>query len=147
MKNIICLLFLVVTAAMHSQQNSTLLNDPLYLKYEATYISNETNSKNINLENLDEISLEFYSNITDAKSLEGFSKSKDKEKWLTKNLKKTTFNSSEEAISLYKKIESIKAKEEEINREMREMMSELKKKYDGKLIFYTLRERLQNRTN
>ena len=100
-KNIICLALLMISANAFSQSKS-IANDELYLKYEKAYV-NYTSEVAPILHDLDNITRDFY-NRMEGKTLENFYKSKDKVKWLNRNIKKTTFKDVNEALFLYDSI-------------------------------------------
>lgn len=141
MRNLICLMLFVVTSTMYSQ--TSIVNDSLYLQYEAAYTKHSLNYSPL-IYNLDRISHEFYTKLGNGKSLTAFNKSKNKEKWLQKNVKKTSFLDAQEAVFLYTSMKEIEQYQEEQGKEMKELLRKLKQKYDGALIWDALKSRLSD---
>ena len=141
MKNIICFILFVATSTVYSQ--NSIAEDNLYLQYEAAYIKFSTDVSP-SISNLDKIANEFYSKLTDEKALIAFNKSKDKVKWLNKNIKKTSFLDAQEAIFLYSSMKDLEGYHDEQGKELRRLLSELKKKYNGVIIWETLKSRLED---
>lgn len=142
MKNIFYIVLLVVSAKMYSQQNNDITKDELYLKYENAYL-NINNQGARALGNLDEVSSEFYNKFQNPKVLESFSKSKDKMKWLNKNSNKTLFTNAQEALNSYTNFMNLKESYTKNTIVLTDLLNQLKLKYDGLLIWNTLKSRIQ----
>src|SRR5690606_38499448 len=96
MKNLIYSIILIASSNLYAQ--SSIESDALFLKYEKAYL--EMGSSNLGRD-YEQANQNFYSNFTDHKERNKFSKSNDKEKWLNKNYKKTAFGSAAEAVNSY----------------------------------------------
>ncbi len=138
MKNLIYSIILIASSSIYAQ--SGIENDALFIKYEQAYLQ-------IGVSNLgrdyEQSNQNFYSKFTDYKERNKFSKSKDKEKWLSKNYKKTAFGSAAEAMNSYTAMVNA---QEAINKEsndIQEIRNELLKKYDATLIWNTLQDRIK----
>ena len=112
----------------------------MYLKYEKAYV-NYTSEVAPILHDLDNITRDFY-NRMEGKTLENFYKSKDKVKWLNRNIKKTTFKDVNEALFLYDSIEQYKSFQDEKSKELNNLLDQLLSKYDRDTIYFTLKDRL-----
>lgn len=141
MKNIIYLIFLIVSTSGFAQ-SSTIVNDELFLKYEKEYLKYLNNRDNQELQKLDKAEGAFYLMFKDQKGIKSFKKNKDQIKWLGKNLSKTNFSSVSEAQTSYADLYSMKQKQIEQGRSSSELLDELVKKYDPALIWKTLKSRL-----
>lgn len=139
MKNIICFILFVATSTMYSQ--NSIAEDNLYLQYEAAYIKfvEDVSQSTVNL---DKAINEFYSKLTNEKALIAFNKSKDKVKWLEKNVKKTSFLDAQEAVFLYTSIKELEEYHTEKGKELTRLQNELKTKYSNEIIYKTLKSRL-----
>lgn len=140
MKNIIYLLFLMISANVFAQSN--IVNDELFLKYETEYLKFLKSRSAQDLLSLDNAEGSFYKKFKDAKALKSFKKNKDQAKWLQKNLSKTNFASVNEAQTSYADLISLKNKFEEDGKLSLQLLDELVKKYDPALIWSTLKSRL-----
>lgn len=139
-KTFICVIFFAVASVGYSQ-NSSILSDELYLKYEAAY-TDYSNKTAKTVKELDNATVEFYKKFTD-KTIQSFNKSKDKMKWFKKNVDKTSFENEQQAIALYTSIKSYEDLIANTGKELNIMLQELIVKYDKDLIYQTLRTRLQ----
>lgn len=136
MKNIIYIIILIASSNIYAQNG--IENDELFLKYEQEYFNK---SKLVDIENYEFANKDFYSKFNDHKEKDKFRNTKDKERWLNKNLKKTQFKSENEAIESYNKIVSSKEVIDGFNNDIKEIRNELLKKYDVNLIWETLQNR------
>lgn len=138
MKNILSAVLLIFSMNIYSQ-NISIENDELYQQFEKEYKKISLNSTP---NDLDLRISSFNSKLGDKKNSSKFYKSKDKEQWLTKNVSKTKFISSQEAIADFNKINSLEAEQALIGQEARKLREELIKRYDSKLVWETLKSRL-----
>lgn|SRR5690606_16842137 len=139
MKSIICIIIMIFSSGLYAQ--SLIETDELYLKYEKEYINSSERVKyGVEYENA---VASFYSNFNDPKRLKDFSKNKNKERWLQKNFSKIAFNSVEEALQAYSKLNQAKQNLDEANNKLRNLHKELMQKYDAALILKTLQYRLK----
>jgi len=139
MKNLIYSIVLIASSSIYAQ--SGIESDALFLKYEQEYLKMGTSNLGRNYEQANQ---NFYSKFIDHKERNKFSKSKDKENWLTKNYKKTAFTSAAEAVSSYNNIVSAKEAMDKVSNEIQEIRNELLKKYDVNLIWNTLQARIKS---
>lgn len=142
MKNIIYLIFLIISTCGFAQ-SSAIVNDDLFLKYEQEYLKYLNSRDNQELQKLDNAEASFYLMFKDQKGIKSFKKNKDQIKWLGKNLSKTNFSSVSEAQISYTDLYNMKQKQIEQGRASSELLDELVKKYDPALIWETLKSRLQ----
>lgn len=133
-------MLLTLTSVVGYSQNSSILSDELYLKYEAAYVD-YVGKTAPTLNNLDRTTMEFTSKFDD-KATVSFNKSKDKIKWLKKNINKTSFENAEQAVSLYSTIKNFEDFQEESGRELTVALDELLKKYDRDAVYQALKSRL-----
>ncbi|UUV22251.1 hypothetical protein [Paenimyroides aestuarii] len=140
MKNIICIIFLIVSANGFAQ--SGIANDQLFLKYEAAYLTYLNNTDAQVLKKLDDDESTFYKMFISPKAIKSFKKQKNQSKWLEKNLSKTHYKSVMEAQEAYNGIVTAKNKMNDDSKIFTELLDELLKKYDSKLIWKTLTERM-----
>ncbi|WCM41131.1 hypothetical protein MG290_09190 [Flavobacterium sp. CBA20B-1] len=140
MKNIIYIIFLIVSANGFAQ--SGIANDQLFLKYEAAYLTYLNNIDSQELKKLDEDESTFYKMFISPKAIKSFKKQKDQSKWLQKNLSKTHYKSVLEAQEAYNNIVTVRNKANDESKMFTELLEELLKKYDSKLIWKTLTERM-----
>lgn len=139
MKNFIYSIILIASSNIYAQ--SSIENDALFLKYEQEYLSITTSNLGRDYEKANR---NFYSNFTDYKERNKFNKSKDKENWLNKNYKKTTFASAADAVTSYNMLLSTKEALDKGTNSIQEIRNELLKKYDVNLIWDTLQTRIKN---
>ena len=139
MKNLIYSIILIASSNIYAQ--SGIENDALFLKYEQAYL--EMGSSNLGRD-YEQSSQSFYSKFTDYKERNKFSKTKDKEKWLSKNYKKTAFASSLEAVNSYNNMVNAQEAINKSSNDIQEIRNELLKKYDVNLIWQTLQSRIKN---
>lgn len=142
MKNIIYLIFLIISTCGFAQ-SSAIVNDDLFLKYEQEYLKYLNSRDNQELQKLDNAEASFYLMFKDQKGIKSFKKNKDQIKWLGKNLSKTNFSSVSEAQISYTDLYNMKQKQIEQGRASSELLDELVKKYDPALIWETLKSRLE----
>lgn len=142
MKNIIYLIFLIISTCGFAQ-SSAIVNDDLFLKYEQEYLKYLNSRDNQELQKLDNAEASFYLMFKDQKGIKSFKKNKDQIKWLGKNLSKTNFSSVSEAQISYTDLYNMKQKQIEQGRASSELLDELVKKYDPALIWENLKSRLQ----
>lgn len=140
MKHLIIAVFLVCTTNIYSQN---IESDPLFLKYENEYHNGALKKLDFNLYegNLSA----FAKSFKDAKAIMNFNKSKDKNRWMQKNLDKTNFSNIGEAMALYNSIIDFEAKQKEASVEITQLNNELEKKYSGKEIFAALKMRYEKK--
>ena len=101
-------------------------------------------SSNIGRE-FEQANKDFYSKFNDHKDTNKFAKSKDKVSWLTKNFKKTGFNSADEAVNSYNNTVALKTAISKASNDVQEIRNELLKKYDMNLVWDTLQTRIKAR--
>lgn len=142
MKKIIVILTFVFANSIYSQNIET---DSLFLEFENEFLNGEATK--LDLDTYDKDLSVFYTAFVDSKASISFGKSKDKKRWLEKNLNKTTFTSLVEATTLYNKIEDFSVKYENASLRLNSLRTELEKKYNGKEVFYTIKKRLQANKN
>lgn len=138
MKNLIYSIILIASSNLYAQ--SSIESDALFLKYEKAYL--EMGSSNLGRD-YEQANQNFYSNFTDHKERNKFSKSKDKEKWLNKNYKKTSFVSSTEAVNSYTSMVNAQEAMDKMSNDIQVVRNELLKKYDVNLIWTTLQNRIK----
>ncbi|MBA5792049.1 hypothetical protein H1R17_03970 [Flavobacterium sp. xlx-214] len=141
MKNVVYIILFIASSAMYGQQNMSIVNDPLYLKYEAAYVEHSRNVAST-LKDLDVMEQEFYGKFNNIKDLEKFNKNKDKEKWLSRNIGKTSFKDAGEATSIYNNIVKLNNYKEDASKSLTDMINELTKNYSGVEISKVLRSRI-----
>ena len=140
MKHLIIAVLLVFTTNLYSQN---IESDPLFLKYENEYHNGALKKLDFNLyeKNLGA----FDKSFKDAKASVSFNKSKDKQRWIEKNLDRTSFSSINEAKALYNSITDFEVKHREASVEIAKLNTELEKKYSGKEIFAALKRRYEKK--
>ena len=138
MKNFIYAIILIASSSIYAQ--TSIENDALFLKYEQEYLKMSTSNLGVQHEQANK---EFNSSFNSSKETNKFAKSKDKESWLTKNYKKTTFSSATEAVNAYNNMVNAKAALDKQTNEVQEIRNELLKKYDVNLIWETLQTRIK----
>lgn len=138
MKNLIYSIILIASSNIYAQ--SGIESDALFLKYEKAYL--EMGSSNLG-RNYEQANQNFYSNFTDHKERNKFSKSNDKEKWLNKNYKKTAFSSATEAVNSYTSMVNAQEAIDKMSNDIQAVRNELLKKYDVNLIWDTLQNRIK----
>ena len=129
MKNLIYIFLLIASTNLYAQ--SGIENDALFLKYEQEYLRIGTSNlgRDYELANRN-----FHTNFIDHKERNKFAKSKDKESWLTKNYKKTTFSSATEAVNAYNNMLNAKAALDKHTNEVQAIRNELLKQYAVHLV-------------
>jgi len=138
MKNFIYSIVLIASTSIYAQNN--IESDQLFLKYEQEYVKNLQSTAGFDYE---QAYASFSQHFTDIKAREKFFNSDDKLTWLTKNFKKTAFTSASEAVASYNNLLQIKATKDAASSNLIQMRSDLLKKYDGMLIYQTLKTRAQ----
>lgn|SRR5690554_810629 len=139
MKSILYITLFMFSSNLFAQQD--IASDPLFLEYEKEYMK-YTNSFDANeLQQLDQMIAEFYSKFNDSKAIRNYQRNKDQRRWLQRNISKTSFENVASAHALYDAILSIQNANEERSREFVQLQNQLLKKYDGTLIWNTLRSR------
>jgi len=138
MKKLISIIILIASVNIYAQ--NAIETDELFLKYEQEYLKtgNSEDGRNYELANKN-----FTSKFNDYKQWGKFVKSKDKERWLSKNFSKTEFGSANEALQAYKDMVESSTLIRERNNAIQEIRNELLKKYDETLIWETLQTRLK----
>lgn len=143
MKNIIYLLFLIVSTNVFAQ--SEIVNDELYLKYEKEYLKYLVETDSNELQILDQSDISFYRMFNDVKDIKKFRKSKDQEKWLQKNINKTKFANVNEAQKTYSDLVVLKEKLHNRGALSLDLLDQLLKKYEPELIWETLKTRIKTK--
>lgn len=141
MKNYISIIVLIFSTSIFAQ--SGIENDELYLKYEQEYlksIRSSTAASDYELANKN-----FYTIFNNYKDRAKFEKAKDKISWLSKNSNKLNSNSAAEALSLYKTFVESKQVLDNNSKFVEGIRNELIKKYDEKIIWETLQNRIKAR--
>jgi len=139
MKSIIYIIILIFSTGLYAQ--SAIETDELFLKYEKEYV-NSSERMNYGRDYENAIT-SFQSKFSDQKNSKAFAKSKNKERWLERNFSKTAFNSANEALDSYAKINQAKENLDRANNKLGDLHKELSKKYDVALIWETLQSRLK----
>jgi len=122
---------------------SDIVNDKLYLNYEKEYLNYvNTRGEIVELQSLDKMESDFYNNFKDSKSKKKFLKSKDQNKWLENNYSRTLFVNAASAQNLFESITTLRLKNTAAAAGYMQLLEELLKKYDSKLIWETLKSRL-----
>ncbi|SEH99334.1 hypothetical protein SAMN02927937_02604 [Paenimyroides aquimaris] len=140
MKKLIYIIILMASLNIYAQ--NAIETDELFLKYEQEYLKavSSEDGRNYELANKN-----FNSKFNDYKQRNKFQKSKDKERWLSKNFSKTEFSSADEALQTYKDMVELSTLIKDRNNAIQEIRNELLKKYDETLIWETLQARLKAR--
>ncbi len=141
MKNILGAVLCFFSINMMYSQSTSIETDPSYLQLEKEFVK-ATSNNNVSGE-LDRRVVAFNSKFENSKALYKFSKDKDKERWLAKNIAKTKFSSVEEAVE---ELRTITKLENDLRAttsdEFYKLKEELIKKYGADLIWKTLKSRL-----
>ena len=140
MKNLIYSIILIASSSIYAQGG--IENDALFLKYEQEYLKMGTSNLGLEYEQANQ---DFYSKFTDYKERNKFGKSKDKEKWLDRNYKKTAFSSAKEALGSYNNLLKATEAVDKMSNNVQEIRNELLKKYDVNLIWETLQNRIKTK--
>jgi len=140
MRNFIYIFFLIVSSSIFAQTN--IEQDELFLKYEQEYLNSSRAQLGVNYERAIN---NFQSRFIDFKSRDKFEKAKDKERWLSKNISKTTFGSENEASEVYKNLVNSKNALDNNSKIVQDIRNELLKKYDEKLIWDVLQTRIKSK--
>lgn len=140
MRNLIYVFFLIVSSNIFAQ--SSIEQDELFLKYEQEYLNSSRAQLGVNYEKAIN---NFYSKFIDYKSRDKFEKAKDKERWLSKNISKTTFSSENDASETYKNLVNSKNALDNSIKIVQDIRNELLKKYDEKLIWDILQARIKSK--
>lgn len=138
MKNFIYSIVLIASTSLYAQNN--IESDQLFLQYEQEYAKSLQSTVGVDYE---KASTAFSKNFTDMKAKERFHKSDDKVNWLNKNFKKTAFTSASEAVSSYNNLLQTRTAKDAESSKLLQMRNDLLKKYDGMLIYQTLKTRAQ----
>ncbi len=140
MKKFIYIIILMASVNIYAQ--NAIETDELFLKYEQEYLkaSSSEDGRNYELANKN-----FNSKFNDYKQRNKFQKSKDKERWLSKNVSKTEFGSVDESLQAYKNMIELSTLIRDRNNNIQEIRNELLKKYDATLIWETLQTRVKAR--
>lgn len=139
MKSIIYIIILIFSTGLYAQD--AIETDELFLKYEKEYM-NYSERRNYGIE-YENANASFQSKFSDQKNSKAFAKSKNKERWLERNFSKIAFNSANEALDSYAKINQAKENLDRANNKLGDLHKELSKKYDVSLIWETLQSRLK----
>jgi len=121
MKNFIYSIVLIASTSIYAQNN--IESDQLFLKYEQEYVKNLQSTAGFDYE---QAYASFSQHFTDIKARE-----------------KTAFTSASEAVASYNNLLQIKATKDAASSNLIQMRSDLLKKYDGMLIYQTLKTRAQ----
>ena len=140
MKKLIYIIILMASLNIYAQ--NAIETDELFLKYEQEYLKAGSSKDGYNYELANK---NFTSKFNDYKQWGKFVKSKDKERWLSKNFSKTEFSSADEALQAYNDMVNFDKSLKERNNAIQEIRNELLKKYDETLIWETLQARLKAR--
>ena len=140
MKNLIYSVILIASSSIYAQ--SGIENDALYLKYEQAYLNMGASNNGMNYELA---AKDFNENFTDYKERNKFNKSKDKEKWLNKNYKKTAFTSAAAAVNSYNNMINAQDAINKVSNDVQEIRNELLKRYDVNLVWETLQTRIKSK--
>lgn len=141
MKNINIFIFsLVLYVSCTLNTHGQIVQDKVYLDYEAAYIKYGNDVSPI-IHELDVLSRDFNQKF-DTKNYSKFLKSKDKEKWLTKNITKTNFLDINEALFMYNTLQEYQNFKLEKSTQLNVLYEALVSKYDKDVVFETLKERL-----
>lgn len=138
MKNFIYAIILIASSSIYAQ--TSIENDALFLKYEQEYL--KFGKSNLS-EDYEQANKDFNSKFTNYKDLIKFRNNNDKERWLTKNYKKTQFTTAQEAVSSYNNIVISSYKLKKSSSDLQEIRTELLKRYDENLIWQTLQARIK----
>lgn len=139
MKNILGAVLCIFSMNIYSQTTS-IETDPLYLQFEKEY-ANLSASNNL-VKDADAKTSDFNSKLGNDKNREKFYKNKDKGRWLTKNISKTSFSSVDEALKDLDKVSKLQNELALSRSEVDRLRGELIKKYNSELIWTTLKTRL-----
>ena len=139
MKSIIYIIILIFSTGLYAQ--SAIETDELFLKYEKEYVNS---SERINYgRDYENAITSFQSKFSDQKNSKAFANSKNKERWLERNFSKIAFNSADEALDSYARLNQAKENLDRANNKLGDLHKELSKKYDVALIWETLQSRLK----
>ena len=139
MKSIIYITLLMFSSSLFAQKD--IASDPLYLQYEQEYLAYTNTIDNNQLQRLDTMISEFYSNFNDQKALKSYNKNKDQRRWLERNISKTSFKNVTVALAMYDEILRIQTANKERSVPYKQTLEPLLKKYNGDLIWETLKSR------
>ena len=139
MKSIIYIIILIFSTGLYAQ--SAIETDELFLKYEKEYV-NSSERMNYGRDYENAIT-SFQSKFSDQKNSKAFAKSKNKERWLERNFSKIAFNSADEALDSYARLNQAKENLDRANNKLGDLHKELSKKYDVALIWETLQSRFK----
>lgn len=139
MKNILGAVLCIFSMNIYSQTTS-IETDPLYLQFEKEYEKISIN--NTLVKDIDMKISDFNYKLGDDKTRVKFYKNKDKERWLTKNISKTSFSSVEQALQDLDKIAKLQDQLAMLGSEAGKLREELLKKYNSDLVWKTLKSRL-----
>lgn len=139
MKNILGAVLCIFSMNIYSQTTS-IETDPLYLQFEKEY--EKVSINNTLVKDIDMKISDFNYKLGDDKTRVKFYKNKDKERWLTKNISKTSFSSVEQALQDLDKIAKLQDQLAMLGSEAGKLREELLKKYNSDLVWKTLKSRL-----
>lgn len=139
MKNILGAVLCIFSMNIYSQTTS-IETDPLYLQFEKEY--EKVSINNTLVKDIDMKISDFNYKLGDDKTRVKFYKNKDKERWLTKNISKTSFPSVEQALQDLDKIAKLQDQLAMLGSEAGKLREELLKKYNSDLVWKTLKSRL-----
>lgn len=139
MKNILGAVLCIFSMNIYSQTTS-IEADPLYLQFEKEY--QKVSINNTLVKDVDMKISDFNDKLGDDKTRAKFYKNKDKERWLNKNISKTSFSSVAQAMDDLNKITKLQNELAVLGSEAGKLREELIKKYSSELIWSTLKTRL-----
>lgn len=130
MKNIFIIIVFIFSININAQ--SKIENDELFARYKKEYIKQSENRQVAS--EFDAKSQAFHEKMNSDKK-RGFYKSKNKGKWLKKNISKTGFQNLEEAEYAYAEVRRLEDELRNRGKVVKELYEELLKKYDREVIF------------
>ena len=141
MKSFIYIVILMCTSNIFAQ-SSSIENDALFLKYEKEYLNPDIPKC---IDNYEMSIRNFYGGFKEARNMRKFDKSKDKSRWLSRNLSKTNFKNAEDALQKYHQFLEATEDRDSLNKRIQDTRNELLKKYDEVLIWETLQRRISSK--
>jgi len=141
MKNFISIIILIFSTSIFAQ--SGIENDEMYLKYEQEYLKS-IYSSTVGPD-YERAKKYFYDSFKDYRDRSKFEKAKEKERWLIKNYSKLNVKDSTEALTLYNTFIESKELLDNNNKFVGGIRNELLKKYDERVIWETLQNRIKAR--
>lgn len=139
MKNILGAVLCIFSMNIYSQTTS-IETDPLYLQFEKEYAN--LSASNSLAKDADIKISDFNIKLGTDKNRAKFYKDKDKERWLKKNISKTSFPSVEQALEDLNAVVKLQNELALSRSEVDKLKEELIKKYSSELIWSTLKTRL-----